>query len=1087
MKKRKKSNKQPNEGEIPMKQWKKAALLGSLLPLAMAARDACAKSVAESARSIPVAHEVDVLVVGGNSAGVAAAIAAKKLGSRVLIVSPQGNFSYEVSATKRHWLGPNEKPESALAIALFGNRNNPSGYMAFDPGPFKKKVDDALMQAGVLFYFNCYPVGIVEDGSGKLAGIVMANKAGRQVVTAKVIIDATSMAGVARLAGAEMTAWKQGSVSVARTAQVNGDDRTYTGYKTYTSSVTMNTGSWAERCEAEMTLRAQHDTRTANWAADYMHMIEQSAIVGRATDNSSPWAGAKTMNLGCCQPKNIDHLYVTGTATSMSRANAEKLCRPLALIDLGERVGAAAHSEAQSRGSLSGLRIKTASGTDVVSGVDTKELLDGHRPGWSFDKLDQAATHLPVWGEYDVVVAGGGTAGGPAAISAARAGAKTLCIEMLGLLGGTSTNGIGKYWKGYRQGFTLETANGGSNWESCEKADWLFDQINAKNGDVWFNTCVCGAVMDGNIVKGVVVATPMGRGVVLAKRVIDATGDGDLCAHAGASYVYMVNEHDFAIQEASLSGDYRDPSGYRNDGENVFTDPMDIYGHSMFRALSRKYGMHSGRWDFYPLALCRETRHIVGDYTVSVLDEAREKNYFDVISQGKSDFDSHGYYWANECFVGVFPHGYAKGPYRALLPQGLENILVAGRCKSVGRDALPLTRMQPNVQNEGYASGFAAAQSIKDGVTARAVNIDKVQAHLIAKGNIPAEFDNHKDTPAPTDAELQAAADNPYTYTDRTYQDGTWLKMHQDKNLLNLLAGGKRSIPFLKASFEKSNSMQKAKLLCLFGDNSTVSYLANWLNGQKVDGSNGRPYFRNTMRVVSEVDGVMWALGETKDERAVDVLTKKLAACTDGNVLLKDSCFSHVRTIAISLHKIGSNKASAALKAFLDRPGVSGHVKKASDTNAHGQGPMAKAMVELYVASALYKCGDINNQAKTILTNYVQNDWRGPLVRYAAKQLGMDVAGSDPVISANQLAVEPARNIRWARIQNAHKGYTIDIALERPYDVNIYDMSGAVIKTFSGTKPAQYRMEPSALASGIHVVKISSGTKQMALKAAIIE
>lgn len=1071
-----------------MEQWKKTALLGSLVPLALAARGMCERCVVESARRLPIAREVDVLVVGGNSAGVAAAITAQQRGSRACIISPQGYFPYEVCATRRHWLGPNEKPESERAIEFFGNRRNADGYMVIEhPGSLKKKYDNALMEAGVLFYLNCYPVGIVEDGNGKLAGIVMTNKAGRQVVLAKVLIDATSMAGVARLAGAEMTARYQGAVSVARTAQVNGDDRGYSGYKTYTSSLTMNTGAWAERCRAEMALRAQHDTRTAGWAADYMHIIEQSAIAGRATDHSSPWDGAKTMDLDCCRPKNVDYLFVTGTAASLSRANAEKLHRPLALLDLGERVGAAAHSEANSRGSLSSLRIRTAAGTGMVSGVDTKELLEGHRPGWSFEKIDQATTHIPVWGEYDVVVAGGGTAGAPAAISAARAGANVLVIEMLGLLGGTSTNGIGKYWKGYRKGFTLETANGRSRWKSCEKADWLFDQINEKNGEVWFNTFVCGAVLEGNIVRGVVVATPMGRGVVLAKRVIDATGDGDVCAHAGAQYIYMVNEHDFAIQEASYSGDYRDPGGYRNDGENVFTDPLDIYGHSMFQALSRKYGLHAGRWDFYSLPLCRETRHIVGDYTVSVLDEAREKNYYDAISMGKSDFDSHGYYWANECFMGVFPHGYAKIPYRSLLPKGLENILVVGRSKSVGRDALPLTRMQPNVQNEGYAAGFAAALSIQQGVTARAVNIDRLQAHLIAKGNIPATFADHRDTPSPSDAELQAAAENPYTYGARTYQDNTWLTMHTDRNLLALLSGGKRSIPFLKASFEKNTSMKKSKLLCLFGDTTTVPYLVDWLDGQKVDAGNGRPYFRNTMRVVSEVDGVMWALGEAGDERAVDVLTRKLAGCTNGNELRTDCCFSHVRTIAISLHKIGSGTASPALKAFLDRPGLSGHVKKASDPDAHGQAPMAKAMVELYIASALHACGDIDNRAHGILTNYMRNDWRGPLVRYAARQLATDSVGTAAGSASNQLAVAPPRTVRWARIRYAHEGYIVDVALEQHYDVSIYDMSGVVVQAFSGTRPARYLIRPGTMAGGIHVVKISSGTRKIALKAPVME
>jgi flavin-dependent dehydrogenase len=67
------------------------------------------------------------------------------------------------------------------------------------------------------------------------------------------------------------------------------------------------------------------------------------------------------------------------------------------------------------------------------------------------------AVGIPVIGEYDVVVVGGGTGGAPAAIGAGRRGARTLLVEYLHSLGGVGTAGfIAKYYHGNRVGFTGE-------------------------------------------------------------------------------------------------------------------------------------------------------------------------------------------------------------------------------------------------------------------------------------------------------------------------------------------------------------------------------------------------------------------------------------------------------------------------------------------------------------------------------------------------------------------------------------------------------------------------------------------------------
>ncbi|MDZ7616474.1 MAG: discoidin domain-containing protein, partial [Patescibacteria group bacterium] len=64
----------------------------------------------------------------------------------------------------------------------------------------KQTLETALMDAGVQFLFSCYPTDVLRDAAGAPAGMVMANRAGRQAGLAKTIIDATDRGTVARLA-----------------------------------------------------------------------------------------------------------------------------------------------------------------------------------------------------------------------------------------------------------------------------------------------------------------------------------------------------------------------------------------------------------------------------------------------------------------------------------------------------------------------------------------------------------------------------------------------------------------------------------------------------------------------------------------------------------------------------------------------------------------------------------------------------------------------------------------------------------------------------------------------------------------------
>ena len=183
----------------------------------------------------------------------------------------------------------------------------------------------------------------------------------------------------------------------------------------------------------------------------------------------------------------------------------------------------------------------------------------------------EPAKKLPVR-QFDVVVAGGGTAGVVAAIAAARQGAKTALIEAKGYTGGivveggTALHSYFNLWKAFpgvekRQvvkGIAQEIIDrllerGGTtghvemsvryDYDSvCTAIDTeiyklvTFEMLIKSGVEVFVNTLVSGAIMDGDTIRGVITESRSGREAFYAKAFVDSTGYGDLSAYAGAEY-----------------------------------------------------------------------------------------------------------------------------------------------------------------------------------------------------------------------------------------------------------------------------------------------------------------------------------------------------------------------------------------------------------------------------------------------------------------------------------------------------------------------------------------------------------------------
>jgi hypothetical protein len=173
--------------------------------------------------------------------------------------------------------------------------------------------------------------------------------------------------------------------------------------------------------------------------------------------------------------------------------------------------------------------------------------------------IEVPAEALPVIDEADVVVVGGGTAGFVAATAAARAGARTILVERFGYLGGclTTTYNTGPGWFADSDGHKII---GGLAWEYVERMRqegecflvgrneyspqiWppttkkvALDMIEEAGVNLYFYMWVSDVVMEDGAIQGIVVQSKGGRGVILGKTFVDASGDADLAAYAGAPF-----------------------------------------------------------------------------------------------------------------------------------------------------------------------------------------------------------------------------------------------------------------------------------------------------------------------------------------------------------------------------------------------------------------------------------------------------------------------------------------------------------------------------------------------------------------------
>ena len=149
---------------------------------------------------------------------------------------------------------------------------------------------------------------------------------------------------------------------------------------------------------------------------------------------------------------------------------------------------------------------------------------------------------------------------------------------------------------------------------------------------------------------------------------------------------------------------------------------------------------HSFIASYAPMVGVRETRRIRGEYILTLEDILECKKFEDAICRNHYPVDIHtprGKKLVHER-TGAFPYfqpdAFHEIPYRSLIPQNLENLLVPGRCASATFEAQSAIRVQQNCHSMGEAAGLAAAWCARDKIAVRKVSTLELRKALIAQG-----------------------------------------------------------------------------------------------------------------------------------------------------------------------------------------------------------------------------------------------------------------------------------------------------------------------------------------------------------------
>ncbi len=447
--------------------------------------------------------------------------------------------------------------------------------------------------------------------------------------------------------------------------------------------------------------------------------------------------------------------------------------------------------------------------------------------------IAEPARQTPVRKETDVLVIGGGPSGIMAALAAAEDGLNVMLVDSRSFVGGNMTIGLpilgflgqkgNQIIKGLPQQLInrLKAVQASSEHRPCplhmsltlvepEAVKTVALQMLVESKvDVLFYTFCAGVVMEDDELKGVIIESKAGREAILAKTIIDCSGDADIAFRAGVPCEY--GNEDGGVQPPTLMfclggvDTEKLRTSVAEESRTYLTDfiPAEYFGQNnqfvlvgmrnqikkaqdaglrlatertilitglrkgeVWVNMTRVNGVNGtdpgslthgeidgrnqihdiqrylieyvpGFEDAYflktaPFLGIRETRRIRGQYTMTRDDIMTCRHFEDAIAVASYPLDIHHpqgggctLEWCGDCY---------DIPYRSLIPQGVKNLIVAGRCISTTHEAMSAIRVMAPCMAMGEAAGRAAKMAIREGVQPAEIDVKKLQEELLEKG-----------------------------------------------------------------------------------------------------------------------------------------------------------------------------------------------------------------------------------------------------------------------------------------------------------------------------------------------------------------
>ncbi|MCX7590683.1 MAG: FAD-dependent oxidoreductase [Kiritimatiellae bacterium] len=705
-------------------------------------------------REATVLWEGDVVVLGASLAGLNVAVLLAEAGRKVCVLEPGPVLGVEVGE-----LWANTVPPCRISQRVWELCRERGGFRAgrLDIVLATSAFDIATREAEVQAIVRVLPVRPLVDGEKKLRGVEVVGRSGRQAVLAPLVVDATSGRAFTRRA---MGLPVLQPITVERRAYICGIDADsfpqptlINGEKAGPLVIRTIPTVWSGETILAVTMAVEGAVTAAGLALKSYRTVCDTVAHLRRSD--ARFASATLVDVA---PRYVPRFV--GESSDFTP------CRAAGLVPLPE-LGTVAAEVEQTINIAQWLPDIASRESLPVPPDEPSELIPGTSELDADPEWDQESAVLPesivtVHEKSDVVVAGWGTGGSMAALTAAELGVKVTVVDEMSIPGGTGTAGrIHWYYYGLTGGLQdkidklvaereAELAVKVRGFHPSAKADVLLRELEALRVSVFPGHIVFGAVKQGNLVTGILTASEDGYHLFPCDVAIDATGNGDLAAAAGARFTLGREADGFPQPYSYTPTRMADGALTHHNFDAGWVLPCDTLDYSRAHFEGRQRIWHLGPYDqqrhYCSLAWAlgvREGRLIEGEVRISFSDFLEGTAYAEAVCDCHAHYDNHSLDYALESdwarrhvvLFGLFEYlTFGQIPFGVLLPADVRGVLIACRALSVDHDGHTLLRMQRDIQKIGEVCGVAAVLACQAKIAPHRLDCTRLRSVLESRG-----------------------------------------------------------------------------------------------------------------------------------------------------------------------------------------------------------------------------------------------------------------------------------------------------------------------------------------------------------------